>query len=149
MDKNKSQITWHFSANVNEIEPICIEVRDFLTEYSVNASDIFAIELLIREALTNAVVHGSNADPALQVDCQIEMLGSMVSLKIQDQGSGFDWQSYRATKAGAEVEEGHLKESGRGLSIYSLYASTCSFNQTGNGVFLTRQSEKGEPRGRE
>jgi hypothetical protein len=48
-----------------------------------------AVELALREALSNAVLHGNRLDPCklIQVRCRCE-LGYGVSMMVKDQGSG-------------------------------------------------------------
>jgi serine/threonine-protein kinase RsbW len=94
---------------------------------------LFAVELLAREALNNAVLHGCDGDPDQLVDFEIQFSGKTLCLIIQDAGPGFDW---RAIMREDLVDE--EKVNGRGLRIYSRYADRVVFNEPGNCVKLYR-----------
>lgn len=53
----------------------------------------FAPELLLREVLTNAVVHGCHTDPRKQVCCSLRVKGGRVLIAVEDTGDGFDWRA--------------------------------------------------------
>ena len=53
----------------------------------------FAAELLLREALTNAVVHGCHAESGKQVRCSMRLKGRRLLIVVDDDGDGFDWRS--------------------------------------------------------
>ncbi len=91
----------------------------------------FACELLLREALNNAVFHGSHNEGAT-VDCTIRAKRGRILILVQDEGSGFDWRPVLH-------RETHPSEpGGRGLEIYRKYANLVRFNEKGNAVALLR-----------
>ncbi len=65
-----------------------------------------AVELALREALSNAVVHGHRMDAhkLVQVRCQCE-LGKGVSIVVTDQGQGFDPKAF-PTRCGRKTGGG-------------------------------------------
>jgi serine/threonine-protein kinase RsbW len=114
-------------------------VEEFLSEFRKHADAIlakancFAAELLIREAATNAVVHGCHADPRKQVYCLARIRGSRLTLKIVDEGEGFDWRAIWNRDTDPSVA------SGRGIAILRKYAERVRFNDKGNVVTITRK----------
>jgi serine/threonine-protein kinase RsbW len=94
-------------------------------------SDRFALELLAREALTNAVCHGSAQNPSLLVKFGFRLRARKATIVVADSGPGFDWRA-------APVEMGaSCVESGRGRAILLVYASRVRYNKAGNRVALT------------
>ena len=95
--------------------------------------DCFAAELLVREALTNAVVHGCHADPANRsaVPC-----GSRA-------GACSSWSKTMAmvsTGARPGVVPGAFPDcSGRGIEILSKYANRVRYNDRGNVVTIIKR----------
>jgi anti-sigma regulatory factor (Ser/Thr protein kinase) len=98
----------------------------------------FVVELLLREALLNAVVHGSYNDSGKSVRCLIKKVAGGVRIWVADSGDGFDWRNRRLER------ETPLTPSGHGLHILQLYASRIRFNAKGNRLELMRQFDEGE-----
>lgn len=95
-----------------------------------NAHHNFAAELLLREMLTNAVVHGCRKDSSQCVRCVLRLREARLSFAVQDSGPGFDWRA-------AWQRQSHAADcSGRGLEILRKYASRFRFNEPGNGVVV-------------
>lgn len=93
----------------------------------------FAAELLVREALTNAVVHGCHSDPGRQVRCRLRLKGCRLVIAVEDDGEGFDWRAARQDSAGAS------DCSGRGIAILCRYADRVRYNDRGNQVTIIKR----------
>jgi anti-sigma regulatory factor (Ser/Thr protein kinase) len=102
-------------------------------------SEYFAAELLLREALTNAVRHGSHDNPARSVRCALRMKGRRLIIAVGDEGEGFDWRTRQKSVADA------CACSGRGMEIYRTYANRVRFNSRGNAVTLVMDFDDGVP----
>jgi anti-sigma regulatory factor (Ser/Thr protein kinase) len=99
----------------------------------LGGADYFAAELLLREALTNAVAHGSHADPGKQVRCVSRLNGRRLLIAVQDDGDGFDWRA-------AWDRPANLSDcSGRGVEILRKYGSRVRYNGRGNAVTILRR----------
>lgn len=92
----------------------------------------FGLLLGLREALTNAVVHGNHSDPAKTVLCVVKFDHSSVVMEISDQGEGFDWKNSPDSFPDPTVP-GH-----RGLGIMRTFFDTCRYNEEGNKILLTK-----------
>lgn len=125
------QLARTLPARIDALEAFCLEVRQRLKP-EASAADWYAVELLLREALTNAVLHGAD-DPSRQVVCEVTIARRVARLVVTDEGPGFDWR--RALSA----VTAETATSGRGLKIYQLYADRVSFNEAGNRVVLYRR----------
>jgi serine/threonine-protein kinase RsbW len=98
------------------------------------AIDRFAVRILLREALLNAVIHGSGEDEGRVVHMEAELAQSGLILTVRDDGDGFAWQ-------GRQEDVGILGDSGRGIPLMHIYASEVRFNEAGNEVTLYRNYE--------
>jgi anti-sigma regulatory factor (Ser/Thr protein kinase) len=119
-------------ARLEAIEEFFLEFRAIcrcLTEQSQR----FTAELLIREALTNGVLHGCGADASKRVRCAVRLRSGRLMLAVWDEGEGFDWRTALACGAGEAAS------SGRGLEIFRLYATRVRFNRKGNGVAIWKR----------
>ena len=101
--------------------------------------DRFALELLLREALTNAVRHAVRPAGADQMRCTIEAGPSSVRIIVDDEGVGFDWRTALETDADPEADHG------RGLTILKTYSSALHFNDRGSIVTIVRELHPRRP----
>jgi serine/threonine-protein kinase RsbW len=119
-------------ASLDAIEKFFAEFR---TNYraALDCVDSFAGELLLREALTNAVVHGSQRDPRKLVRCVVRLKRRSLLIAVADDGGGFDWRAAR----------GRLAESsdcsGRGTEILRKFADHVRYNGKGNVVAIVKR----------
>jgi anti-sigma regulatory factor (Ser/Thr protein kinase) len=111
------------------VEEFCHKFRAWHTLHC-RAQDLFACELLLREALVNGVAHAQEARGLIV--CQLRGDGRRLLISVRDPGPGFDWRSGRRTPK-EDCEAG-----GRGLAIYYRYAQRVRFVEAGNGVTLVR-----------
>lgn len=93
----------------------------------------FALELLAREALVNAVAHGCRDDASRKVHCAVRLREGRMTIVVQDEGCGFDWRSLWRREAGL------AQDSGRGLEIIRKYATRVRFNRSGNTVMILKR----------
>jgi anti-sigma regulatory factor (Ser/Thr protein kinase) len=124
-------------ATLDAVDRLCAEMRGGFFQ-AVPAAERFAVELLLREALTNAVQHGVKGAAEGVVSCRVRMIRGGIEMCVADSGAGFDWRMRRAEASPP------LAESGRGLAILERYSSSLRFNRKGNGVRVTRMFKQGE-----
>jgi anti-sigma regulatory factor (Ser/Thr protein kinase) len=74
----------------------------------------FGVELALREALNNAVVHGNQENPEnkVRIHCRCGP-GNEVSIVVTDQGRGFDFRKI----VGNGFTSGAAAEHGRGIQL--------------------------------
>ena len=128
------------SADMNNIDRSAMEVRRFLARKGKD-SQRFAILIALREALSNAVVHGSGGDESKIVEFRL-FLEEEIRLEVKDGGKGFDWKN---------TDRSHPRLGalgGRGLAVMGEYFQEMRFQGTGNHIVLakprTRDSGKSE-----
>jgi len=92
-----------------------------------------AVELALREALSNAVVHGNRLDAhkLVHVRCRCKV-GEGVSLVVSDQGQGFDPSAVPDPLSVDNLEAEH----GRGIHLMKLAMDEVSFEQRGAEVHM-------------
>jgi serine/threonine-protein kinase RsbW len=86
------------------------------------------IEMALREALANAIVHGNKEDPdkLVHVACRCTTDGE-VSLTVQDEGQGFDANSLQDPT----TPENLLLKHGRGIYLIKTLMDEVRFEQGG------------------
>jgi serine/threonine-protein kinase RsbW len=80
-----------FPSDVELISPFVDQLMLFISRFRVSDGNNSEIELALREALVNAIVHGNQQDPykRVYVNCRCAADGE-VSLTVEDEGHGFD-----------------------------------------------------------
>lgn len=101
-------------------------------EGTATRAERFAAELLLREALNNAVVHGCRGDAAKRVHCVLRLRGRRLLIAVRDEGEGFNWRATSQSEAALE------DSSGRGVDILRRYATRVRFNDRGNSVMVVK-----------
>jgi len=92
-----------------------------------------AVELALREALNNAIIHGNRLDARklVHVRCRCKV-GEGISLVVSDQGQGFD----PLTVPDPLAVENLGKDHGRGIYLMRLAMDEVSFEQRGAEVHM-------------
>ena len=118
-------------ADLNAVEAVALEIRQAAAGLC-SPLDAFAVELLVREALTNAVLHGCRLDPEKSASISVRLTANRMVLAVSEKGPGFDWRKQLLHDAD------DLDQSGRGMEIYRTLADRVRFNSAGNSLALTK-----------
>jgi serine/threonine-protein kinase RsbW len=106
-----------------------------LANYRFENDEVFEIRLAVEEALANAITHGNKLDPAKEVHITFCMQPAEFSIRIADEGQGFD---PGAVPDPTDAE--HLdKPGGRGLLLMRHFMDAVRFNAKANVVTLLRR----------
>jgi serine/threonine-protein kinase RsbW len=95
-----------------------------------------AVELALREALSNAVVHGNRLDAhkLVHVRCRCKV-GEGISLIVSDHGQGFDPRTVPDPVAIENLKKDH----GRGIHLMKLAMDEVSFAERGTEVHMSKR----------
>ena len=78
------------------VDEVCVGVRRWAV--AVQLPNCYAVELLLREALTNAATHGCGGDASKRVSCVLRLRPGRVIIAVRDPGPGFDWRAACAVR---------------------------------------------------
>ena len=135
------QNTWTIAADLHAVDRVCAEVTVCLQSFGLSGQN-FAVQMLLREALNNAVIHGCDRNPAMQVRCELSIGAESLQISVEDDGPGFDWRSALQFEPISDD-----LESGRGLLVYKFYAEQIEFNASGSRICLVRDFNKTSSQG--
>lgn len=124
-----------FPADSNQI-PVVYDFLDrFLTQQTTDKALADRIRLAVIEATTNAIIHGSQANPANTIELQInwEDHNGCCRFSVKDQGNGFVVDNLPDPTTPERLE----MDSGRGVYIMKQLADRIEFLQGGSEVVLT------------
>jgi serine/threonine-protein kinase RsbW len=112
-------------------------VEGAMIERSYPPQDVFAVRLLLEEAILNAIKHGHRGDVSKVVCICCNVSDREVAASVQDEGPGFNFADVPDPCADENLD----KPSGRGLLLMRTYATSLYYNDRGNGVtFFRRRS---------
>ncbi len=130
--KPKRTLELNLNATFLDVDNFCEESEVLLRENNLY-DYIFPVQMLLREALTNAVVHGCRKKPGLMIKSTIIICKNEIIIEVEDPGDGFDWKVCKGRDHSLSAE------SGRGLLILQKYASEYDYNETGNIVRIKKK----------
>ncbi len=126
-------------SRVADISPSVDHVMRFVNRFIEGFGDVHAgelIEIALREALANAVIHRNHESPDKDVfvTCRCSMDGE-VSITVRDQGEGFDTGALPDT---TDPNRGMLAH-GRGIRIIQACMDEVCFEEGGRGVRMRKR----------
>lgn len=132
-DGDAQQLHVHFRARLGLVDRAVVDILAFLQSQALPGFDDFETEVVVREGLTNAVVHGNKEDPEKFVTFDASVSAGFLTMTFSDEGAGFDWR----TKLAVENVDPE-STCGRGILLMRSYGYEVSANERGNRVELQR-----------
>jgi serine/threonine-protein kinase RsbW len=83
----------------------------------------------LREAVANAIRHGNQNDPTREVRIDFEIVDSVVTIRVEDEGDGFDPTGIPDPTDPANL----LRPSGRGIFYMRQFMSQVDFGRASSG----------------
>jgi serine/threonine-protein kinase RsbW len=129
------QVKVSIRSAINEISPLIDRLMLLIKEGDCVVGEEINIEIALREAITNAVLHGNKANPekAVTICCEVG-LGSGVSVIVRDEGQGFDTANVSDPTTTENIECGH----GRGIYLMRALMDEVHFEQGGAEVHMRK-----------
>ena len=124
-------------SEVRAISPLVDRLMRLIEESQCVPGNEFDVELALREALENAVVHGNQEDPKTKVyiRCRCQP-GKEISIVVTDQGKGFDFEKI----VGNGIASDPPSEHGRGIQLMKAYMDDVHFERGGSEVHMRKRS---------
>ena len=89
----------------------------------------YDLNLVLTEAMANAIKHANEGDPAKEVHIEISIVDKELVIRVFDFGSGFDIDKY--------IEPRHpLEEDGRGIYLMHSIMDQVTYRPTDRGHVL-------------
>ncbi len=98
----------------------------------------FGLDMAVREAVTNAVLHGNKQDATKPVEIAFTDAGSELVVTVRDRGTGFDPENV----ADPTAEQNLLKASGRGILFMRSFMDTVEWSPHPEGGTVVRMTKK-------
>jgi len=122
-------------ANPNAINGVVDGVMQIAREMKCAEGNEYQIELALREALANAIVHGCENDANKKVECCVACTeNSDVMIIVRDPGAGFDPKTVPNPLAPENLNSTH----GRGIYLINQLMDEVSFERNGAEIRMRK-----------
>ena len=127
-----------FSSQITAISPFVEQLMAFIGDFRKADGSELEIETAVREAISNAVIHGNHEDPCkrVQVMCQCNSDGE-VRITVRDKGPGFKSDAVPDPTS----PENRLSTHGRGIYLMRMLMDEVSFVKGGSVVRMRKKSK--------
>ena len=100
-----------YPSQIETVEEAAAAIAEFMRRQSMSEEVAFAVDMAVREAVTNAVLHGNKLDKSKSVEIKLKNGPEGFEISIHDEGQGFDPNGV----PDPTQEENLLRTSGRGI----------------------------------
>lgn len=127
-------------SDVDSISSFIDQVMTFISKFRAVGQPNFEIELALREARVNAVVHGNQKQPQkrVRVNCRCTAEGE-VSITVQDENCGFEHKAI----PDPTFPNNQLRTRGRGIYLMRTLMDEVDFEQSGSVVHMRKRANAG------
>jgi len=124
-------------SRVEVISPFVDQFARFVAKFRNAETSEETVEIALREALANAIVHGNREDPSKRVfvTCRCTTDGE-VSITVQDEGQGFEADEVPDPTA----SDNRLRPSGRGIYLMKALMDDVHFERHGTVVHMRKNA---------
>ena len=127
-----------FPSRIEAVSEAASAVSEFLNRLGVDEGIAFGVDMAVREAVTNAVLHGNKLNEAKVVDLKLKNSADAFEIIVHDQGQGFNPNAVPdPTK-----DENILKTSGRGIFFMRNFMDTVEWSADPKGGTTVRMMKK-------
>jgi serine/threonine-protein kinase RsbW len=130
------EIDYWMPSNIQAISPLVDRLMGLIERAKCVPGAEFDVELAIREALGNAVVHGNqeNPDKKVHIRCRCES-AKQVSVVVTDEGQGFDFLKILGNGLTSDPADAH----GHGIPLMRAYMDDVRFERGGSEVHMRKR----------
>jgi len=127
-----------FPSRIEAVDEAAAAVSEFLKRLGIGEDIAFGVDMAVREAVTNAVIHGNKLDDAKVVEVKLKNTPEAFEISVHDQGSGFNPNDVPdPTK-----DENILRTSGRGIFFMRNFMDEVDWSREPEGGTKVRMIKK-------
>ena len=121
-------------SHIEAVADAAAAAADFARHCGLADEAAFGIDMAVREAITNAIVHGNKEDDTKTVEVTFNCGSRVVEIEVADQGEGFN----PANVPDPTTPENILKTSGRGNFLMRNFMDEVQWLPRSNGGTTVR-----------
>ena len=113
--------------NISRVEPF---VERLVQECKLDSETHGNILISLTEAVTNAILHGNNADESKKVEISLRRDQSNIAISVKDEGPGFNYKALPDPTACENL----MKLGGRGVFLMRELCDRVCYSHNGSQV---------------
>ena len=125
-------------SRVEAVADAAAAVADVVRRAEYPDEAAFGIDMAVREAVTNAVLHGNLQDEAKTVEVTLVSSADTIEITVRDMGSGFEGERV----PDPTVTPNLLKTSGRGIFFMRTFMDQVEWSSHPEGGTIVRMTKK-------
>ncbi len=144
-DNLKVKMDMVFPADVNRLSGVVESFMAIVTTMKCACGHETDVELAMREALANAIIHGAGNDPNRNIECCVacdDVHGMLVV--VRDPGEGFDPGNLPSPTVGENV----FSEHGRGVYLINQLMDQVEYKRGGTEIHMRKFAPPAEAKNR-
>jgi serine/threonine-protein kinase RsbW len=127
-----------FPSRIAAVGEAAAAVAEFMNRLKIGEDVAFGVDMAVREAVTNAVVHGNKLDDTKVVELKLRNTPAVFEITVHDQGNGFNPNDVPdPTK-----DENILRTSGRGIFFMRNFMDEVDWSADPKGGTTVRMTKK-------
>jgi serine/threonine-protein kinase RsbW len=127
-----------FPSRIEAVGEAAAAVSEFMNRLGIAEDVAFGVDMAVREAVTNAVLHGNKLDDAKVVGLKLRNTPATFEITVQDQGSGFNPNEVPDPTEAENI----LKTSGRGIFFMRNFMDEVDWSADPKGGTKVRMIKK-------
>jgi serine/threonine-protein kinase RsbW len=127
-----------FPSRIDAVDKASVAVAEFMNRLGIGEDIAFGLDMAVREAVTNAVIHGNKLDDAKEVAVKLKNTPRTFEVSVHDQGAGFNPNEVPDPTR----DENILKTSGRGIFFMRNFMDEVEWSADPKGGTSVRMIKK-------
>jgi serine/threonine-protein kinase RsbW len=125
-------------SRIEAIAEAAAAAAEVARRYGFSEDALFGIDMAVREAVTNAVLHGNKQDETKPVEISFARTDDGLVIAVRDRGVGFD----PASVPDPTAEQNLLKTSGRGILFMRNFMDEVEWERHAEGGTTVRMTKR-------
>ena len=117
-------------SNIEQIAKLDTISQAIVKDHELDQSMFPNILISLTEAVSNAIIHGNAGDEHKEVEISINKTSEGISLKVSDEGIGFNFRSI----PDPTIPENVVKQGGRGIFLIRDLSDKMNFLDNGSTI---------------
>ncbi len=125
-------------SSIEAIQNAASAAAEFVMRSGLGEDAAYAVDMAVREAVTNAVLHGNRQDEGKKVEVSFKSLPDAIEITVRDEGAGFNTGSVPDPTDPQNL----LKTSGRGILFMRNFMDEVEWSRHAEGGTVVRMTKK-------
>jgi serine/threonine-protein kinase RsbW len=125
-------------SRIEAIQDAASAAAEFVKRLGMDEDAAFGVDMAVREAVTNAVLHGNHQDEMKPVEIGFKSLPGAIEITVRDRGEGFDTRNV----PDPTNPENLMKTNGRGLLFIRTFMDEVHWARHPEGGTVVRMKKK-------